>query len=144
MKGILLKRAGEVGVAEIPEPEAAEKVVIRVKTVGVCGSDIGAYKGTNPMVSYPRVIGHELAGEVVSAPTGSGFAPGERVVVEPYMYCGACPPCRLGRTNCCEHLRTMGVHADGGMVEYYAHGRQAAPSGAGGYPPGMSCRLSSR
>lgn len=121
MKGLLLRKAGDVGIVEVPGPEAGGKVIVKVKTVGVCGSDIGAYKGINPLVSYPRILGHEIAGEVVSAPDGSGFCEGDRVVTEPYMYCGSCPTCRLGRTNCCENLKVMGVHADGGMVEYYAH-----------------------
>jgi L-gulonate 5-dehydrogenase len=121
MKALLLRNPKELGIVEVPGPEAADKVVIRVRTVGVCGSDIGAYKGINPLVSYPRILGHEIAGEVVSAPPDSGFRAGERVVTEPYMYCSACHPCRLGRTNCCENLKVMGVHADGGMVEYFAH-----------------------
>lgn len=121
MKGLLLKEPKKVAVVDIPRPEAPGKVFIRVRTVGVCGSDIGAYKGINPLVSYPRILGHEIAGEVVSAPAGSGFTAGERVVAEPYMFCGECPPCQMGRTNCCENLKVMGVHADGGMVEYYAH-----------------------
>ena len=75
------------------------------------------------MVSYPRVIGHELAGIVESIPENNknGIKVGDRVVVDPYLYCGHCYPCRIGRTNCCTDLKVLGVHVDGGMAEYYCH-----------------------
>jgi 2-desacetyl-2-hydroxyethyl bacteriochlorophyllide A dehydrogenase len=122
MKALLLRAPKDIAVVDLPRCDEPGKVVIRVKTVGVCGSDVTAYKGISPMVTYPRVLGHEIAGEVVSTPANDrGIAVGDRVVTEPYMYCGGCYPCRQGRTNCCEVLRTMGVHADGGMAEYYCH-----------------------
>ncbi|MDR3563603.1 MAG: alcohol dehydrogenase catalytic domain-containing protein [Negativicutes bacterium] len=123
MKALLLSQPKEVGIVEVPRQDDASKVVIKVRTVGVCGSDIAAYKGISPLVTYPRILGHEIAGEVVGVPAGAtDFKVGDHVVTEPYMHCGkGCYPCSLGRTNCCDELKVMGVHADGGMVEYYSH-----------------------
>ena len=106
----------------MPEPKPGE-ALIKIMAAGICGSDIGAFRGTNGLVSYPRVIGHELAGVVVSIPENNknGIKVGDRVVVDPYLYCGHCYPCRIGRTNCCTDLKVLGVHVDGGMAEYYCH-----------------------
>jgi L-gulonate 5-dehydrogenase len=95
-----------------PGPEA---VLIEVKAVGICGSDIHAYRGTQPFQSYPRVLGHELSG-TVSAGTGD-LEEGQPVTMEPLLRCGVCYPCRIGRYNCCTDLKVIGVHADGGMCE---------------------------
>jgi 2-desacetyl-2-hydroxyethyl bacteriochlorophyllide A dehydrogenase len=92
--------------------------------MGICGSDIAAYRGTNPLVTYPRIIGHEIAGEVLEVPRGeTEIQPGDAVVIEPYLYCGKCYPCTNSRTNCCENLAVRGVHVDGGMSEYCVHPR---------------------
>lgn len=106
---------------DMPSPERGE-ALIKVKSAGICGSDIGAFRGTNPLVSYPRIIGHEIAGEVISVHENTkGIRPGDHVVVDPYMYCGKCYPCSIGRTNCCTELKVLGVHVDGGMAEYFTH-----------------------
>lgn len=125
MKSVRLKSPGEIFIADIPEPvRGKDQILIKVRSAGVCGSDIGAYKGVNPLVSYPRIIGHEIAGEVVAVPDDEiGLVPGDRVVLEPYVYCGKCYPCSIGHTNCCENLTVLGVHIDGGMAEYIAHPR---------------------
>lgn len=80
-------------------------------------------RGTNVLISYPRIIGHELAGIVEEIPKNNknGIKAGDRVVVDPYIYCGTCYPCRSGRTNCCTGLQVLGVHVDGGMAEYFTH-----------------------
>lgn len=107
--------------AAMPVPLKHE-ALIQVKAAGICGSDIAAYRGVNPLVSYPRTIGHEIAGEVVAIPpNGKGIKPGDKVIVDPYLHCGQCYPCRLGRTNCCERLQVLGVHVDGGMSDYFCH-----------------------
>ncbi|QNK59431.1 alcohol dehydrogenase catalytic domain-containing protein [Paenibacillus sp. PAMC21692] len=107
--------------ASMPEPQGNE-ALIRVKSAGICGSDIGAYRGVNPLVSYPRTIGHEIAGEVVAIPPNvKGIRLGDKVIVDPYLYCGQCYPCAIGRTNCCERLQVLGVHVDGGMSDYFRH-----------------------
>ena len=98
------------------------EVLIKVRSAGICGSDIGAYKGVNPLVSYPRTIGHEIAGEVVEVGVDDKeFKVGDRVILEPYVYCGRCYPCSIGHTNCCENLTVRGVHIEGGMADYVSH-----------------------
>lgn len=125
MKAICLRAPGEIAAVDLPEQERGrDEVLIRVRSAGICGSDIGAYKGVNPLVSYPRVIGHEVAGEVVEvAPGETLFKAGDPVIIEPYVYCGACYPCSIGHTNCCENLTVRGVHIEGGMAEYISHPR---------------------
>ena len=124
MKAIFIEKPWDVKVTELQEPVVEKGMAcIRVVAAGICGSDIGAYRGANQMVSYPRIIGHEIAGEIVSIGEDNlnGLKPGDRVVVDPYLYCGKCYPCSLGRTNCCEDLKVLGVQTDGGMSEYYVH-----------------------
>ncbi len=124
MKAIKITEPWKVGCVELEQPVPGEgEALIRVKAAGICGSDIGAFRGTNGLVTYPRVIGHEIAGEIVSIPENNkrGLKPGDRVVVDPYLYCGSCYPCSVGRTNCCNDLKVLGVHIDGGMAEYYCH-----------------------
>lgn len=124
MKAIRIEKPGLVTLVDIPMVVPKDnEALIRVKSVGICGSDIGAFRGTNQLVSYPRVIGHEIAGEIVSLPKHNpkNLAVGDRVVVDPYLFCGTCYPCSIGRTNCCENLKVLGVHIDGGMTEYFAH-----------------------
>jgi len=101
----------------LPQP-APDEVLVRVRRVGVCGTDMHIYRGAQPYLSYPRVMGHELSGEVVTAPSGSGFTTGEPVYVVPYFSCGICSACRKDRTNCCKSLTVLGVHRDGGMAQY--------------------------
>lgn len=112
----------EISDVQMPKPKEGE-ALLRVKSAGICGSDIGAFCGTNGLVSYPRIIGHEIAGEVISIPENNknGIKPGDRVIVDPYLYCGHCYPCSIGRTNCCVDLKVLGVHVDGGMAEYFCH-----------------------
>jgi L-gulonate 5-dehydrogenase len=125
MKAVRLKGPGEIFLADIPAASRGkDQILVKVRSAGICGSDIGAYKGVNPLVSYPRIIGHEIAGEVVEVPDDeTGLVPGDRVVLEPYIYCGDCYPCSIGHTNCCENLTVLGVHIDGGMAEYISHPR---------------------
>lgn len=107
---------------EKPTPKNGE-ALIKIVSAGICGSDIGAFRGTNGLVSYPRVIGHELAGiiEEISPDNKKGLKVGDKVIVDPYLYCGHCYPCSIGRTNCCADLKVLGVHIDGGMAEYFCH-----------------------
>jgi len=122
MKAVLLKQPKDIGIVDIQRQDDEKKVTLAVVAMGICGSDIAAYKGISPSVTYPRILGHEVAGEVVSVPENDqGIGIGDRVIVEPYRYCGSCYPCQLGRTNCCEDMRVIGVHEDGGMCEYYSH-----------------------
>lgn len=95
-------------------------VMLRIRRVGMCGTDYHIFRGTQPFLAYPRVMGHELAGEVVEADPASGFAPGQAVCVMPYLSCGQCVACRQGKTNCCVNIQVLGVHRDGGLAEYLA------------------------
>ncbi len=124
MKGVKLEKPWEVGVVELEKPVPKEgEALIRIMTAGICGSDIGAFRGTNGLVTYPRVIGHELAGIVEAIPEDNpkGIKAGDKVIIDPYLYCGHCYPCSIGRTNCCTDLHVLGVHVDGGMAEYFCH-----------------------
>ena len=124
MKAVNLGKPWEVSLIqkEKPVPGPGE-ALIRIMSAGICGSDIGAFRGTNTLVSYPRTIGHELAGivEEISEDNPKGFKPGDKVIIDPYLYCGECYPCSIGRTNCCTGLRVLGVQTEGGMAEYYCH-----------------------
>ena len=124
MKAIKLDTPWKVACVDIEKPVPGEgEALIRIVTAGICGSDIGAFRGTNGLVTYPRVIGHELAGvvEKIPEPNKNGIKVGDRVVVDPYIYCKDCYPCKIGRTNCCTSLKVLGVHVDGGMAEYFTH-----------------------
>lgn len=123
MKSVYLKEPNSIGIKEIEEPSFKKGyAIIKIKSMGICGSDIGAFRGVNPIVSYPRVIGHELAGIVEQiGENPRNIKKGDKVVIDPYIWCGHCYPCLLGRTNCCETLKCLGVHTDGGMVEYLLH-----------------------
>jgi len=104
---------------ERPRPErAAGDVLLRVKRVGVCGTDLHIFTGHQPYLAYPRVMGHELSGLVEESDPGSGLAPGDPVYVMPYLSCGHCVACRQGKTNCCVRIEVLGVHRDGAFSEY--------------------------
>lgn len=103
---------------EAPRPGPGEALV-RVDAAGLCAGDLYIYLGKNPYVTFPRVGGHEIAGHVEQlGPDTAGPAPGTRVVVEPFLGCGHCYPCRIGKPNCCANLRIIGVHQDGGFADY--------------------------
>ena len=101
----------------MPTPQADE-VLLRVKRVGVCGTDLHIYTGNQPYLQYPRVMGHELSGIVEQAPLGSDLVAGDPVFVMPYLSCGHCVACRHGKTNCCVNIQVLGVHRDGAFTEY--------------------------
>ena len=124
MKAVYMEKPWNIEISDVQMPKPKEgEALLRVKSAGICGSDIGAFRGTNGLVSYLRIIGHEIAGEVISIPENNknGIKPGDRVIVDPYLYCGHCYPCSIGRTNCCVDLKVLGVHVDGGMAEYFCH-----------------------
>lgn len=124
MKAVKIETPGTVNVVEIEKPVPGPgEALIKIMSAGICGSDIGAFRGTNGLVSYPRVIGHELAGIIESIPDDNpkGLKAGDKVIIDPYLYCGNCYPCSIGRTNCCMDLKVLGVHIDGGMAEYFCY-----------------------
>lgn len=116
----VLQEPGCFAVRTVPTPErGADEALVRVRRIGVCGTDLHAFRGRQPFFSYPRVLGHELSGEIVEiGPNTRGLAVGDRVAIEPYVACGTCRPCRTGRYNCCARLEVLGVHRDGGMQEW--------------------------
>ena len=94
------------------------EVLVEVRAAGVCAGDVYIFKGVNPYVDYPRVGGHEIAGVVAALGPGvAGVQVGQRVVVEPFIGCGHCYPCRVGKSNCCANLTIIGVHRDGGFAD---------------------------
>jgi len=92
--------------------------IIKIKRIGVCGTDLHAFEGTQPFFTYPRILGHELAGELVDTNNAPGFTIGETVSFIPYFNCGNCIACRIHKPNCCTQLQVCGVHINGGMAEY--------------------------
>lgn len=97
---------------------AKDSAIIKIKRIGICGTDLHAYNGTQPYFSYPRILGHELSGELVEFDNAPGFTVGEAVTIIPYFNCGTCIACRSGKPNCCVNINVCGVHIDGGMREY--------------------------
>lgn len=92
--------------------------IIKIKRIGICGTDLHAFEGTQPYFKYPRILGHELAGELIEFDNAPDFVVGEAVTFIPYFNCGTCIACRSGKPNCCTDLKVCGVHAHGGMAEY--------------------------
>jgi threonine dehydrogenase-like Zn-dependent dehydrogenase len=123
MKAFRMESAGVGGVAEVPEVEAvAGEVLLQVKMVGMCGTDLNTWRGRNAMVTFPRVLGHEVAALVVEG--GGDLAAGTAVTVSPYTSCGICTACRNGRANACQRNETMGVQRDGALTEYISVPRE--------------------
>ncbi|MBA2363585.1 MAG: zinc-binding alcohol dehydrogenase family protein [Chloroflexia bacterium] len=129
----------EISSWKSPRPAHGE-VLVSVRATGVCAGDLYIYRGTNPYNSYPLIAGHEIAGTV--AETGAGvkdLEPGTPVVVEPFIGCGTCYPCQIGKTNCCSRLVVLGVHAPGGFAQMIA----APARNIHRVPPGISLSLAS-
>jgi 2-desacetyl-2-hydroxyethyl bacteriochlorophyllide A dehydrogenase len=119
MKTLVCTTPGSFDYGEADKPVLKpDHAIIKIKRIGVCGTDLHAFRGTQPFFSYPRILGHELSGELVEADGAPGFKPGEAVTFIPYFDCGVCVACRSGKPNCCVKIQVAGVHADGGMVDY--------------------------
>ncbi|MGJ8694209.1 MAG: zinc-binding alcohol dehydrogenase family protein [Thalassotalea sp.] len=102
---------------QIPTPQAGE-VLVKIKAIGICGTDIHAFGGNQPFFQYPRVLGHELSGVIEKTGEGTTVPVGSSVYIIPYLSCGVCIACRNGKPNCCTDIEVLGVHRDGGMAEY--------------------------
>ena len=122
MKAALLESVGKLTITDVERPvlTGADQVLIQVKAVGVCGSEIHAFKGTHPFRKPPSVLGHEVTGDIVEAgPEVSGFKVGDRVFVDPQWNCGECEWCRTGRHNMCQTKLVLGTEKwSGGLGEY--------------------------
>lgn len=122
MKAIVCEQIEHLKYVEIEDPTVGMgEALVRIQRIGICGTDLHAFKGNQPFFSYPRILGHELAGYVEELGEGvTDVAVGDIVSVVPYMHCGQCIACRNGKTNCCTDMKVLGVHRDGGMVERLA------------------------
>ena len=119
MKTLVCEKPGafEYTTGEQPELQPGQ-AIIKIKRIGICGTDLPAFKGTQPYFTSPRILGYELSGELVSFDNAAGFKKGERVTFIRYVNCDECIACRSGKLNCCTRINVCGVHVDGGMVEY--------------------------
>src|SRR5580704_5945931 len=119
MKALIIQKPGEIAVGNTAEPAAKPgEVLLRVRMIGLCGSDLNTYRGKNPMVSFPRIPGHEIAATVeeVNDP-GSALQAGMNVTLSPYTSCGQCASCLRGRVNACKSNQTLGVQRDGALTD---------------------------
>src|SRR4051812_712291 len=119
MDVVVCDKPGEVVASRRPVPIPRDgEVLIRVQRVGICGTDMHIIRGTQPYLSYPRVMGHEVSGIVEAAPGSGALRAGDAVYIVPYLSCGECRPCRNGKTNCCRRIEVLGVHRDGALANF--------------------------
>lgn len=123
MKAVCIEEPGKIYLKEVEKPVWKKGMaLIQVKSVSICGSDVNAYRYAHPNCHYPLIIGHETAGIIEEIEENEfGLKKGDRVILDPYLYCGHCHPCSKGKTNCCEHLEVLGCQTDGSMCEYFLH-----------------------
>ncbi|MDP3895423.1 MAG: zinc-binding alcohol dehydrogenase family protein [Mesorhizobium sp.] len=134
MEALVCVEPGVLRLERRPRPLAdPSHIIVRPRRVGICGTDYHIFEGKHPFLQYPRVMGHELAVEVVEAPAGSGVRTGAVYAVNPYLACGNCIACRRGKPNCCVRVSVLGVHQDGGMA-----GLLAVPPGNLIHAPALS------
>lgn len=118
MKTVVCAKPGILKWEEREMPKATRGFsLVRIKQIGICGTDLHAFKGVQPFFNYPRVLGHELAAEFVEG-DAKGFSHEDLLTILPYRSCGNCFACKLGKSNCCSTLSVLGVHEDGGMCQY--------------------------
>ena len=121
MKAIVLEGPGVAGVQDVKEPKRVHgEVLLQVRKVGLCGSDLNSYRGRNPLVSYPRIPGHEIAATVVDSGGNAEWVVGTNATLLPYTGCGKCAACLRGRPNACKDNQTLGVQRDGALTEFIA------------------------
>lgn len=123
MKAACIVEPGRVEIRDVPSPRPrTDEVLVDVKYVGLCGSDLNTFRGRNPMVSFPRIPGHEVSGVIVEcgAEVPEPWRAGVQVTLSPYTSCGECPCCRRQRPNCCRDNRTLGVQRDGALTQRLA------------------------
>ncbi|WP_160724533.1 zinc-binding alcohol dehydrogenase family protein [Bacillus sp. USDA818B3_A] len=120
MKSIVCEQPNHFKMVDVERPIVKEgEALVRIRRIGICGTDYHAYRGNQPFFSYPRTLGHELSGEIESIGANpAGLKEGDFVSVIPYMECGVCIACRNGKTNCCTDMKVLGVHIEGGMSEW--------------------------
>src|SRR5215470_6258549 len=118
MKAVVLEGPGQAQLVSIPEPRIAneDEILLQVRKIGLCGSDLNSYRGRNPLVTYPRIPGHEISATVVESGLKEWPA-GANVTLSPYRGCGRCAACERGRPNACKDNETLGVQRDGALTE---------------------------
>lgn len=123
MKAVRLTAPGKIEIIEKEPPRIKkEEVLLKVQYIGLCGTDLNAYRGTMPLLSYPRIPGHEVSAVIVEtgADVPASWRAGDHVTVNPYSHCGACSACKAKKYNACEYNETLGVQRDGAMQEWIA------------------------
>jgi threonine dehydrogenase-like Zn-dependent dehydrogenase len=122
MRALVIDRPGEARVIDIDRPAAdPEEAAMRIRRIGLCGTDLSTYLGKNPLVTYPRIPGHEIAATLERVPeNGLGLAEGMTVTMSPYTSCGKCASCRQGRFNACRFNQTLGVQRDGALLDHFS------------------------
>jgi 2-desacetyl-2-hydroxyethyl bacteriochlorophyllide A dehydrogenase len=120
LKALVLKEPGQAEIRPVPEPVVtSSSLLLKVRMVGFCGSDLNSFRGRNPLVSFPRIPGHEVSATIVEGNnTNPALAAGVDVTLSPYTNCGKCASCRRGRPNACQFNETLGVQRDGAATEY--------------------------
>jgi threonine dehydrogenase-like Zn-dependent dehydrogenase len=120
MKALVLKEPRQASVETVPDPQASGKdFLLRVRMVGFCGSDLNSFRGLNPLISFPRILGHEVSATIVQDDGRDvELAAGTDVALSPYTSCGECASCRRGRFNACQFNQTLGVQRDGALCEF--------------------------
>jgi threonine dehydrogenase-like Zn-dependent dehydrogenase len=120
VKALVIQEPGRASIEQVPEPVMKPgEALLKVRRIGLCGSDLNSFRGKNPMVSFPRIPGHEVAATIVQlSEPHPHFTAGMDVTLSPYTSCGECAACRSGRVNSCRFNQTLGVQRDGAMTEY--------------------------
>ena len=123
MKAVVLEGPGQAQLAAVADPRIADEdeILLQVRRIGLCGTDLNSYRGTNPLVTFPRIPGHEIAATVTELnPRHPEWQPGTQVAISPYKNCGQCSSCRRQRPNACQYNQTLGVQRDGALTEFIA------------------------
>ncbi len=123
VKALVLKSPGEASVETVPEPVVAPgELLLKVRMVGFCGSDLNSFRGRNPLVTFPRILGHEVSATIIEG--DSALPSGTDVALSPYTACGRCASCHRGRPNACQFNQTLGVQRDGALSEFVSMPRE--------------------
>src|SRR6202046_4517261 len=122
MKALVMKEPGDVVIETVPDAVATnDDVLLKVRMIGLCGTDLSSYRGKNPLITFPRIPGHEVAATIAEpSKAHPELAAGMDVTLSPYFGCGKCPSCLRGRPNACQFNETLGVQRNGAMTEYIA------------------------
>ena len=126
MRALVLRKPGQADLETIADPVLTDtNVLLKVRFVGFCGSDLNSFRGLNPLVTYPRILGHEISATVVQdLGREATLSAGTNVAVSPYTNCGQCSSCLRGRPNACQFNQTLGVQRDGALTEFIVMPRE--------------------